>query len=61
MNNYECFVRVPLGSGQLTTKVRVIAQNVNAAKGQLVATYGNKNVIGIPLQVKVQKALAHGK
>lgn len=53
MNNYECFVRVPLGLGQLTTKVRVLAQNVNAAKGQLSATYGMKNVIGVPLQVKV--------
>ncbi len=53
MNNYECFVKVPLGNSQLTTKVRVAAQNVNAAKGQLIATYGDKNVIGIPLQVKV--------
>lgn len=53
MNNYECFVKVPLGTGQLTTKVRVLAQNINAAKGQLVATYGTNNVIGIPLQVKV--------
>ena len=52
MNNYECFVKVPLGSGQLTTKVRVLAQNINAAKGQLIATYGTKNVIGIPLEVK---------
>ena len=52
MNNYECFVKVPLGSGQLTTKVRVLAQNVNAAQGQLIATYGTKNVIGIPLEVK---------
>jgi len=52
MNNYECLVKVPLGSGQLTTKVRISAMNINAAKGQLIATYGNKNVIGIPLQVK---------
>jgi hypothetical protein len=53
MNNYECFVKVPLGTGQLTTKVRVLAQNVNAAKGQLVATYGTSNVIGMPTQVRV--------
>lgn len=53
MNNYECLVRVPLGLGLLTTKVRVLAQNVNAAKGQLSVMYGTKNVIGIPLQVKL--------
>jgi hypothetical protein len=52
MNHYECFVKVPLGNSQLTTRVRVNAENINAATGQLVANYGKENVIGIPLQVK---------
>ena len=52
MSNYECWVKVPLGKSRMTTKVRVQAMNINAAKGQLVATYGQPNVIGIPLQIK---------
>jgi hypothetical protein len=52
MINYECWVKVPVGTGKMTTKVRVQAMNINAAKGQLVAVYGTQNVISIPLQVK---------
>ena len=52
MNNYQCYVKVPLGASKMMTKVRVYAENINAAIGQLVANYAKENVIGIPLQIK---------
>lgn len=53
LNTYECWVKVPISSTSTqSTKVRVQAMNALAARGQLNAMYGMKNVIGIPLEVK---------
>ena len=53
LNTYECWVKVPISSTSTqSTKVRVQAMNALAARGQLNAMYGVKNVVSLPTQVK---------
>ncbi len=53
LNTYECWVKVPISSTSTqSTKVRVQALNALAARGQLNAMYGVKNVISLPTQIK---------
>ncbi len=53
LNNYECWVKVPISkTSTQTTKVRVQAMNALAARGQLNAMYGLANVISLPMQVR---------
>ena len=62
LNTYECWVKVPISSTSTqSTKVRVSAMNAIAARGQLNAMYGIKNVLSLPTQIRDQLALAHGK
>ena len=52
LNTYECWVKVPISPTMMqTTRVRVQAMNVMAARGQLNAMYGLANVISLPTQV----------
>jgi hypothetical protein len=53
LNTYECWVKVPISSTSIqSTKVRVQAMNALAARGQLNAMYGMKNVISLPAQIR---------
>ncbi len=53
LNTYECWVKVPISSTSTqSTKVQVQAMNALAARGQLNAMYGIKNVISLPTQIR---------
>ena len=53
LNTYECWVKVPISSTSTqSTKVLIQAMNALAARGQLNAMYGIKNVISLPTQVR---------
>ena len=53
LNTYECWVKVPISSTSTqSTKVRVSAMNAIAARGQLNAMYGIKNVLSLPTQIR---------
>jgi hypothetical protein len=53
LNTYECWVKVPISkTSTQSTKVRVQAMNALAARGQLNAMYGIKNVISLPAQIR---------
>ena len=52
MQNYECWVKVPIGGNMMqATRVRLQAMNALAARGQLNAMYGLANVVSLPMQV----------
>ncbi len=53
LNTYECWVKVPISkTSTQSTKVQVQAMNALAARGQLNAMYGIKNVISLPMQIR---------
>jgi hypothetical protein len=53
MQNYECWVKVPIGGNMMqATRVRLQAMNALAARGQFNAMFGVANVMSLPTQVQ---------